>query len=242
MKTGLKILIIAVMAAVILALGLALMLECRIPMKSQFRTFFLSPMMVPVASVVLIWGKPLLRLFIEDDPAIVEQVLTYGYRFLIFMGSGLIALYMLFTYRSTLQGMGDTLLPMVSGIAEFIMRTGGVLSPSEVGTAIMETSGRLSVYPNSAHRPVCPEDLGLHTGYEGIPLTLVMDGQLEKHNLSLCGQKESWLLQHLAECGYEGLGDVLLCYLDTDGRLSVYGYEGKPPVPIAVLSEEEVVW
>ena len=45
----------AVPLAVVLSLGLALMLECRIPMKSQFRTFFLSPMMVPVASVVLIW-------------------------------------------------------------------------------------------------------------------------------------------------------------------------------------------
>ena len=46
---------IAVPLAVILSIVLALMLECRIPMKSQFRTFFLSPMMVPVASVVLIW-------------------------------------------------------------------------------------------------------------------------------------------------------------------------------------------
>ncbi len=31
------------------------MLECRIPFKSQFRTFFLSPMMVPVASIILVW-------------------------------------------------------------------------------------------------------------------------------------------------------------------------------------------
>ncbi len=45
----------AVPLAVILSLALALLLECRIPLKSQFRTFFLSPMMVPVASVVLIW-------------------------------------------------------------------------------------------------------------------------------------------------------------------------------------------
>ena len=45
----------AVPLAVVLAMVLALMLECRIPMKSEFRTFFLSPMMVPVASVVLIW-------------------------------------------------------------------------------------------------------------------------------------------------------------------------------------------
>ena len=36
-------------------LVLALMLECRIPFKSQFRTFFLSPMMVPVASIILVW-------------------------------------------------------------------------------------------------------------------------------------------------------------------------------------------
>ena len=47
--------LLAVPLAVVLAIVLALMLECRIPMKSQFRTFFLSPMMVPVASVVLVW-------------------------------------------------------------------------------------------------------------------------------------------------------------------------------------------
>ncbi len=45
----------AVPLSVILAIALALMLESRIPMKSAFRSFFLSPMMVPVASIVLIW-------------------------------------------------------------------------------------------------------------------------------------------------------------------------------------------
>ncbi len=41
--------------AVVLSLLLAILLESNIPFRSQFRTFFLSPMMVPVASVVLIW-------------------------------------------------------------------------------------------------------------------------------------------------------------------------------------------
>ena len=45
----------AVPLAVVLSLFLAMMLESKIPCRSQFRTFFLSPMMVPVASVVLIW-------------------------------------------------------------------------------------------------------------------------------------------------------------------------------------------
>lgn len=45
----------AVPLAVVLSLFLAMMLESKIPYRSQFRTFFLSPMMVPIASVVLIW-------------------------------------------------------------------------------------------------------------------------------------------------------------------------------------------
>ena len=47
--------LMAVPLAVVLGMGLALILEQEIPGKSMFRTFFLSPMMVPVASVVLVW-------------------------------------------------------------------------------------------------------------------------------------------------------------------------------------------
>ena len=54
-KNTLHFSMISVPLAVILALALAVMLESRIPLKSYFRSFFLSPMMVPVASVVLIW-------------------------------------------------------------------------------------------------------------------------------------------------------------------------------------------
>ena len=54
-KNTLNFSAVAVPLAVVLSIMLALLLEARIPGKSQFRTFFLSPMMVPVASVVLIW-------------------------------------------------------------------------------------------------------------------------------------------------------------------------------------------
>ena len=46
---------LAVPLAVILSLLLAVLLDCRIPGKSMFRMIFLSPVMVPIASVVLIW-------------------------------------------------------------------------------------------------------------------------------------------------------------------------------------------
>ena len=51
----LKFSLLAVPLAVILSLFLAAVMESRIPGKSYFRTFFLSPLMVPTASVVLIW-------------------------------------------------------------------------------------------------------------------------------------------------------------------------------------------
>ena len=53
-NTGI-LLAISVPLAVLLPLKLALWLERAIPMKSQLRTALLSPMLVPVASVVLVW-------------------------------------------------------------------------------------------------------------------------------------------------------------------------------------------
>jgi multiple sugar transport system permease protein len=45
----------AVPLAVVLSLFLAMLLDYKLPLVSTFRTFFLSPLMVPIASVVLIW-------------------------------------------------------------------------------------------------------------------------------------------------------------------------------------------
>ncbi|MCR5656016.1 MAG: sugar ABC transporter permease, partial [Butyrivibrio sp.] len=50
-----KFSVVAVPLAVSLSLLLAVVMESGIPFKSQFRSFFLSPMMVPIASIVLIW-------------------------------------------------------------------------------------------------------------------------------------------------------------------------------------------
>ena len=51
----LKFSFIAVPLVVILSLTVAFLLDMQIPGKSRIRTAFLSPMMVPIASVILIW-------------------------------------------------------------------------------------------------------------------------------------------------------------------------------------------
>ena len=64
---------LAVPLAVVLALGLAVLLEQKIPMKSLLRTFFLSPMMVPVASIVLIW-----EVLFHQNGAINDMIANIG--------------------------------------------------------------------------------------------------------------------------------------------------------------------
>ena len=122
------------------------------------------------------------------------------------------------------------------------LRAQGFLNIADVCTAVLETSGKLSVFPSSANRPATPRDLKLKTGYEGIPLTLVLDGKVERANLPLCRKEESWLQAQLHTLGFASEREVLLCYVDTDGRMTAHGYQGKPPVQVQALSASEVVW
>lgn len=122
------------------------------------------------------------------------------------------------------------------------LRTGGVLSPTEVGSAIMETSGKLSVFPNSQKRPVCPGDMDISTDYEGIPLTLIVDGRVEKNNLRLAGLSEAWLDGQLKAGGYHSYKEVLLCYMDTDGTLTAQSRDQRPPHRCQALKAEDVKW
>ena len=69
----LKFSIVAVPLAVGLSLFLAVVMEQKIPWKSRFRSFFLSPMMVPTASVIMIWQilfhyNGLVNVFLEPLP------------------------------------------------------------------------------------------------------------------------------------------------------------------------------
>ena len=80
---------------------------------------------VMVGGLMILFGRPLLSLFITDsDPVKVAETLEVAYQYLLVMSAGLFMLYLLFTYRTTLQGIGDTFIPMVSGFVELVMRIG----------------------------------------------------------------------------------------------------------------------
>lgn len=80
-----------------------------------------------ITAVMLIFGRGIIGAFISGTPEEVMEATAIGLRYLNFMSICLPVLYILHVTRSVVQGMGNTVLPMVSGIAEFVMRTGGVL-------------------------------------------------------------------------------------------------------------------
>jgi putative MATE family efflux protein len=78
-----------------------------------------------IAAMMLIFGRDITMLFISADS--LELELAAGetaYRYLCIMSSCLPVLYLLHAYRSALQGMGNVLIPMLSGGMELIMRVG----------------------------------------------------------------------------------------------------------------------
>lgn len=80
-----------------------------------------------IAAVMLLLGQYIIGAFISGTPEEVAAATKVGLTYLSIMSICLPILYILHVTRSAVQGMGNTVLPMVSGIAEFVMRTGGVL-------------------------------------------------------------------------------------------------------------------
>ena len=80
-----------------------------------------------IAVTMLIAGKGIISMFISGTQQEISEAIRVGYVYLAFMSFCLPVLYILHVSRSSIQGLGNTILPMVTGVVEFIMRTGGVL-------------------------------------------------------------------------------------------------------------------
>lgn len=79
-----------------------------------------------ISITVIVFGREILSLFLSGEPQQVEIALEFGYQFLCVMAYGLVILYVLHVTRNAIQGLGNTFLPMVSAVVEFVMRISAV--------------------------------------------------------------------------------------------------------------------
>ncbi|MFW6311130.1 MAG: DUF421 domain-containing protein [Nanoarchaeota archaeon] len=99
------------------------------------------------------------------------------------------------------------------------LRIKGYHTIEEVEFAQMETTGKLSIIPKSQHRPVTPRDLNLSTDYEGLPTSLIIDGEVQKSNLQKINLDQNWLQETLAQYNIEKAENVFFAALNTQGQL-----------------------
>lgn len=92
---------------------------------------------------------------------------------------------------------------------------------ADVEFAILETNGQLSVIAKSQKRPVNPADLQLQTDYEGLPLDLIVDGEINRKNLKMTKLDEHWLKQELEKRGIADTREILFASLDSSGSLYI---------------------
>lgn len=123
------------------------------------------------------------------------------------------------------------------------IRSQGIAGLHEAGSVILETNGALSVFPSADSRPPTRKEQHMPEIYDGIPLTLILDGRIQKRTLDISGKNEVWLAARLKEQGIEQVSGVLVALLDTQGNLLIQekGESGRI-IRAKVLEPDEVRW
>jgi len=90
---------------------------------------------------------------------------------------------------------------------------------AEIDTAILETSGRVSVLKKSDHIPATPDDLNIPVVEGGLPVILVNDRKVVEKNLEAIGYDRKWLIGELNKLGAMDIKNVYLATIDGAGKI-----------------------
>lgn len=99
------------------------------------------------------------------------------------------------------------------------LRSKDIPNIADVEFAILETNGQLSVLPKSQKRPLNAEDLQISTNYEGLPLDIIIDGEINMKNLRKANLDTGWLKAELKKFKIENVRNVLFASIDSSGNL-----------------------
>ena len=75
-----------------------------------------------ISLIIIFAGKYIVMLFLDKNTTDYNYVLEVGTSYLKVMAYFLFSLYLLYNYRSAIQGLSNTIIPMTSGVLELIVR------------------------------------------------------------------------------------------------------------------------
>ena len=77
------------------------------------------------------------------------------------------------------------------------LRQQGIFNIEDVGFAIVETNGKLSVLKKPEKDIPTAEELGIKTNDKGLEVVVISDGEISKYSLKICGLNRDWLFDIL---------------------------------------------
>ena len=108
------------------------------------------------------------------------------------------------------------------------LRGQGITGGEEAKDAVLENSGRLSVFPWARNQPPTAEELGVEAREDAaLPVVLVNDGRLIRRNLEARGLDGAWLRDTLQKEGLPSYREAFLLTVDETGRVTCVKKEGR---------------
>lgn len=102
------------------------------------------------------------------------------------------------------------------------LRAAGYPDIQDIDYAILEANGEISILPKKELVPITPKDLHMKVKYNGLPIAVVIEGKVQKHNLKLINKNEEWLKQELKAKGYHQMKEIFYASVrDTNHSLTV---------------------
>ena len=102
-------------------------------------------------------------------------------------------------------------------------RIKGYFDLSTIAYGIMEVNGEMSFLPKSNYKMLTPLDIKIKPEQEKLLANVIIDGNVMYNNLKLMDKDDKWLLKKLKIKGYNNIKEILLCTLDTNGKIVIYG-------------------
>ncbi|WP_418517847.1 DUF421 domain-containing protein [Pseudoruminococcus massiliensis] len=106
------------------------------------------------------------------------------------------------------------------------LRQQGIFNIEDVGFAIVETNGKLSVLKKPEKDIPTAEELGIKTNDKGLEVVIISDGEISKCSLKICGLSRDWLFDTLKKENTE-LNDVFLMIANGQGEYKIIEKECK---------------
>ena len=104
---------------------------------------------------------------------------------------------------------------------EMQLRDKGVFDFNEVEFAVLESHGQLSVLKKTQFQPVTPKDMNMKTGYKGLSMEIIKDGDILDKNLQQNNLSIDWLKQELKNRNIQKVSDVVYAAINTDKVLYI---------------------